>query len=143
MLKLSYILISLCVFCSLATGQDIDGHFQVTNNGGEVAREGRVFSYTLNAPGNDHYVLKIHPGDSSLACINGAVKPPFNCKDYFTEKHELENNTLYLYTQTVTRYKSAHEFIEKNVPARLKISAKSGNNVFKEEKKIHYFACIR
>ncbi len=126
MVKLIYTLISLCVFSLLASGQNNNVDYQVTDDGGEVAREGRRYQFSIHDTVYDYLkqlYFGINPQNEKLACVNGKSLPPFECEDFFTNNYNLAGNTAYLNTTTTISCKKGSDFEDKQVDIRLKVIA--------------------
>ncbi|MGC9330730.1 MAG: T9SS type A sorting domain-containing protein [Bacteroidales bacterium] len=95
-----------------------------SNDGGEVAREGRVFTYTYGSWGNDCYAWGFDKSNTSLGCINGYDQPPWNCADWFTTSSSISGNVAYLNTSTTVRYiTTSGSYTNGTLSARLKFTA--------------------
>lgn len=126
-IKIILAIVVIYGFCFKANCQNntiIPNDIIISHDGGEVAREGRVYSYA-NINNNDTLFWGFDITDTNIACINGNSKPPFECKNYFTDSIEIVGNTAYLYAETLVRYISKNELKERPVKARLILTATS------------------
>lgn len=95
-----------------------------TNDAGEVAREGRIFTYAYSNWGNDCYAWGFNKTNTNLGCINGNDTPPWNCANSFTTSSSISGNTAYLNTSTTVRYMTTSgSYTNGNLSARLKFTA--------------------
>ncbi|HNY45150.1 MAG TPA: hypothetical protein PKH15_10720, partial [Bacteroidales bacterium] len=72
----------------------------ITNDGNEVARIGRTYTYTYSNWNENCYAWGFDKTNTNLACINGNDQPPWNCANYFTSSSSIESNVVYLNTST-------------------------------------------
>jgi hypothetical protein len=95
-----------------------------TNDGGEVAREGRIFTYTYSNWGNACYAWGFDKTNANLGCINGNDQPTWNCADWFTTSSSISGNVAYLNTSTTVRYiTTSGSYTNGTLSARLKFTA--------------------
>ncbi len=95
-----------------------------TNDNEEVARDGRVFTYTYSNWEDACYAWGFDKTNTNLGCINGNDQPPWICANWFTTSSSLSGNVAYLNTTTTVKYMTTGEsYTNGTLSARLKFTA--------------------
>lgn len=148
MIKVICTLISIYFFSLLVSGQKDDFDYQVTNDGGEIAREGRNYSFS-NIEDiiriNDDVCFGFNFKNKELACINGKALPPFECQDFFIDDYTIIDDVIYLYSSTIISCKQNGDFKDTKMALRLKLVLKddSGDQLNFEKKEDLFVASIK